>query len=144
MATRNSSNEIIKGMGFHHIALKASDYEKAYRFYTEGLGLKLYSAWGEGDGRIAMLDLGDGGILELFAGGTDEAPINPCYIHFALGVDDVDAAYETAIRAGAIPKSAPKVVPLDSAPVKLTLNCGFVYGPCGEELEFFKIVSAEN
>ena len=61
------ANEIIKGMGFHHVALKAADYESAYKFYTEGLGMKLYATWGEGDGRAAMLDLGDGGILELFA-----------------------------------------------------------------------------
>ena len=51
--------------------------------------------------------------------------------------------YEAALKAGAKPKTAPKVVPLNSAPVKLTLNCGFVYGPSGEELEFFRIVAAE-
>lgn len=137
------ANEIIKGMGFHHIALWAADFEKAYRFYTEGLGLKPYTAWGEGNGRVAMLDLGDGGILELFAGGEKAPATCPRYIHFAMKVDDVDAAFETALKAGAKVKSEPKVVPLDSKPVKLTLNCAFVYGPGGEELEFFKIVSAE-
>ena len=135
------ANEIIKGMGFDHVALKAVNFEESLKFFTEGLGMKFYTQWGEGDGRIAMLDLGDGGILELFAGGA-EGP-NTNYIHFAMKVDDVDAAYATAIAAGAKPKSAPKVVPLQSAPVKLTLNCGFVYGPSGEELEFFRIVEAE-
>ena len=130
------ANEIIKGMGFHHVALKATNFEESFKFFTEGLGMKFYTQWGEGDGRIAMLDLGDGGILELFAGGA-EGP-NTNYIHFAMKVDDVDAAYATAIAAGAKPKSAPKVVPLQSAPVKLTLNCAFVYGPSGEELEFFR------
>jgi len=134
------ANEIIKGMGFHHIALKAVDFEASLKFY-EALGMKFYTQWGEGDGRIAMLDLGDGGILELFAGGAEGANTN--YIHFAMKVDDVDAAYETALKAGAKPKSAPVVVPVDSAPVKVTLNCAFVYGPDGEELEFFKILSAE-
>lgn len=134
------ANEIIKGMGFHHVALKAVDFDASKKFY-EALGMKFYTQWGEGDGRIAMFDLGDGGILELFAGGA-EGP-NTNYIHFAMKVDDVDAAYETALKAGAKPKSLPKVVPLDSAPVKLTLNCGFVYGPSGEELEFFRIVEAK-
>ena len=134
------ANEIIKGMGFHHIALKAVDFEASLKFY-EALGMKFYTQWGEGDGRIAMLDLGDGGILELFAGGAEGANTN--YIHFAMKVDDVDAAYAAAIAAGAKPKSEPKVVPLNSAPVKLTLNCGFVYGPSGEELEFFRIVEAK-
>jgi len=134
------ANEIIKGMGFHHIALKAVDFEASLKFY-EALGMKFYTQWGEGDGRIAMLDLGDGGILELFAGGAEGANTN--YIHFAMKVDDVDAAYAAAIAAGAKPKSEPKVVPLNSSPVKLTLNCGFVYGPSGEELEFFRIVEAK-
>lgn len=134
------ANEMIKGMGFHHIALKAENFEESLKFYTEGLGMKFYTQWGEGDKRIAMLDLGDGGILELFAGGESTVTGNDGYIHFAMKVDDVDAAYETALKAGAKPKSAPKVVPLASAPVKLTLNCGFVYGPSGEELEFFRIV----
>lgn len=135
------ANEIIKGMGFHHIALRATDFEASLKFY-QALGMKFYTQWGEGDGRIAMLDLGDGGILELFAGAP--ADMKPGqYIHFAMKVDDVDAAYETALKIGAKPKSAPKVVPLASAPVKLTLNCGFVYGPDGEELEFFRILEAK-
>ena len=121
------ANEIVAGMGFHHVALKAHNFEESFKFFTEGLGMKFFTMWGEGDGRIAMLDMGDGSILELFAGGPEE-------------VGDVDAAYNTAIAAGAKPKTAPKVVPLDSHPVKLTLNCAFVYGPSGEELEFFKIL----
>ena len=136
------ANDIIKGMGFHHVALKTADLDASIAFY-EKLGMKFYTSWGEGDGRIAMMDFGDGGILELFAGGNGDEQANPRYIHFALKVDDVDAAYATALEAGAKPKSAPKVVPLDSKPVKLTLNCGFVYGPDGEEVEFFRILKAE-
>lgn len=136
------ANDIIKGMGFHHVALKTADLDASIAFY-EKLGMKFYTSWGEGDGRIAMMDFGDGGILELFAGGNGDEQANPRYIHFALKVDDVDAAYATALEAGAKPKSAPKVVPLDSKPAKLTLNCGFVYGPDGEEVEFFRILSAE-
>ncbi|MBR5252300.1 MAG: VOC family protein [Clostridia bacterium] len=134
------SNEIIKGMGFHHIAVKAKNYEESMKFYTEGLGMKFMTQWGEGDERIAMLDMGNGDIVELFAGGNDKESIDPKYIHFAMKVDDVDAAYEAALKAGAKPKTAPLVAPLDSAPIKLTLNCAFVYGPAGEELEFFKIL----
>ena len=135
-------NTIIPGMGFHHVALRCSDLDASIAFY-EKLGMKFYTAWGEGDGRIAMLDFGDGDILELFAGGNTNPTADAKYIHFALKVDDVDAAYRTALEAGAKPKSEPKVVPLASAPVKLTLNCGFVYGPDGEEVEFFRILKAE-
>ena len=136
------ANEIIKGMGFHHAALKVADLEASIAFY-EKLGMRFYTSWGEGDGKIAMMDFGDGGILELFAGGNADSSTNAKYIHLALRVDDVDAAYAKALEAGAKPKSAPKVVPLDSKPVKLTLNCGFVYGPSGEEVEFFRVLAAE-
>ncbi len=136
------ANEIIKGMGFHHSALKVRDLDEAIAFY-EKLGMKFYTSWGEGNGRIAMMDFGDGGILELFAGGNDNETVDAKYIHLALRVDDVDEAYGIALKAGAKPKSAPRVVPLDSKPVKLTLNCGFVFGPSGEEVEFFRVVSAE-
>lgn len=137
------ANEIIKGMGFHHIALKAADFDASFKFYTEGLGMKFYTSWGEGSSKIAMLDIGDGGILELFAGGNNYESTDAGYIHLAMKVDDVDAAYARAIEFGAREKSKPKVVPLDSKPVKLTLNCGFVYGPSGEEIEFFRVVNAE-
>ena len=123
------ANEIVSGMGFHHVALKAHNFDASLKFFTEGLGMKFFTMWGEGDGSI----------LELFAGGPEEAGEGR-YIHYAMKVDDVDAAYNTAMAAGAKPKTAPKVVPLDSHPVKLTLNCAFVYGPSGEELEFFKIL----
>ena len=136
------ANEIIKGMGFHHVALKTADLDESIAFY-EKLGMKLYTSWGEGNGRAAMLDFGDGGILELFAGGNANETVDAKYIHFALKVDDVDAAYKKALEIGAKPKSEPKVVPLDSKPLKVTLNCGFVYGPSGEEVEFFKILAAE-
>lgn len=133
-----SKNKVISGMGFAHIALKASDFEKSLHFY-EALGMTPCLSWGEGDGRITMLELGDGGILELFAGGSKEEECGK-FIHFAMSVDDVNDAYIAALAAGARPKTEPKVVALDSQPVQKTLNVAFVYGPDGEELEFFRFV----
>ena len=43
------ANEKIKGMGFHHVAVKAKDFEESMKFYTEGLGMKFMTQWGEGD-----------------------------------------------------------------------------------------------
>ena len=133
------SNKIISGLGFHHIALKAADFEKSYKFYTDGLGMTPVTTWGEGASRIQMLDIGNGTILEVFAGGSDDADAGR-WLHLALCCDDVDAAFKTALGAGARVKSEPRTVPLDSKPAPMTLRCAFVYGPSGEELEFFKIL----
>ncbi len=131
-------NTKIPGLGVAHLALVAKDFEKSYKFYTEGLGMTPYLAWGEGEKHIQMLKFGGGsGILELFACGNDE-PNNGKYTHFAYAVEDVDAAYATAIAAGAKSKIAPKSVALDSEPEKVTIRIAFVYGPDEEELEFFK------
>jgi Lactoylglutathione lyase and related lyases len=134
------ANDKIKGMGFHHIGLKVADFEKSLDFYENGLGMKKFAAWGEGNGRIQMLDLGDGGILELFAGGGDHLATNGKWVHFAMKVDDVASAYATALAAGATTIMEPKVVTVDSTAGKLNLNVAFVRGFDGEELEFFKFV----
>ena len=135
-------NTKIPGMAIAHIALKASDFEKSVKFYTD-LGMEPYLSWGEGEKRVQMLKFGGGaGILELFAGGiksdiTNEANAGK-YIHFAYAVEDVEAAYNTALDAGALSKVAPKIAYPDTKPEKVALNVAFVYGPDGEELEFFK------
>jgi len=134
-------NKIIPNMGIAHLALKASDFEKSLEFY-KALGMEPYIGWGEGEKRIQMLKFGKNGILELFAGGkkieNDPGEYAGKYIHFAYEVEDVKAAFDAAIAAGAKPKVLPKVVPLESHPEKVSINIAFVYGPDGEELEFFK------
>lgn len=134
-------NKKIKGLGFHHIALKVKDFKKSYKFYSDGLGMTPIVAWGEGDGEIQMFDFGDGGILELFAGGSDDLSENGKWLHFALRVEDVDAAYSAAIAAGAKELIQPKDVMINSRPYKMTVRIAFVTGFDGEQLEFFKVLS---
>jgi len=126
-------------LGFHHIALKCSDIEKSLTMY-KALGLREVLRWGEGEKRIVMLELSDGGRIELFANGSDEFSPMGKWVHFALRADDVDAAYEAALAAGFRSKSAPRVLPLESQPYKTSINIAFVYGPDGEEVEFFREV----
>ena len=133
------ANEIIQGMGFHHIGLKADDFQKSVAFY-QALGLKEVVGWGEGEKEILMLDLGDGGRIELFASGGDEFSENGKWIHFAVGVEDVQKAYDTAIAAGAVSHIAPKIMELDSRPYPMAIQVAFVKGPDGEQIEFFKQV----
>ena len=139
------SNDIIKGLGYAHMAIAAKDFDKSLTFY-KALGMKIYTEWGEGDNRIALLDTGDGSLVELFAkptlltdkvAGVEEG--NP-FLHFAFSAQNVDEAYRIALEAGAVSIMPPTEMPLPSHPLRLTLRIAFVRGPSGEELEFFKTV----
>lgn len=131
------ANEIIKGMGFHHMALYASDFDKSLAFYQK-LGMTVYTAWGEGDSRIALLDTGDGSMLELFAKPGVDMPGQGRFQHLALHVENVEAALSTALAAGATLHMPVTVMDLDARPRKITIQIAFVNGPDGEVVEFIK------
>ncbi len=134
------ANEKIKGMGFHHLALRTSDLEKSLEFY-KALGMKEIIRWGEGKMEIVMLDIGDGGRLELFANRGIDYPAEGRWQHLALAVDDVEAAYLFALSIGAKSFIAPKIAPLtDARPAPTAIQIAFVIGPDGEQVEFFKEV----
>lgn len=125
-------------MKFHHVALRSRDLETTLRFYL-ALGMKEIIRWGQGEREIVMLDIGDGGRLEIFAYRGVDYPPEGVWQHFAVEVEDVEAAYKLALSLGAKPNIEPKVMPLDDArPYKTAINVAFVEGPSGELLEFFK------
>jgi len=131
------ANEMIKGMGFHHMSLYVSDFDKSLAFYKK-LGMSVYTAWGEGDSRIALLDTGDGTLLELFAKPGLAMEAEGRWQHLALHVENVQAALDTALAAGAALRSPVQIMDLDSQPRKITIQIAFVYGPDGEVIEFIK------
>lgn len=124
--------------GVHHVALAVNNFEESYKFYTEGLGFTLYAKWGGPEKTIALLDMGNGEYIELFSNGSGKEEQDSRYIHLAFKVDDVEAAYNKAIAAGAKPHILPKTVTVNSAPTNILINCAFVIAPGGEQLEFFK------
>ena len=133
------SNQVIKGLGFHHVALKTQDLAKSVAMY-KALGMCEVARWGEGAREVVMLDIGDGGRIELFANGGDEYAVNGKWQHFAMCVEDVEQAFAVALAAGFLPKTEPKIVPLNAKPQPISLNIAFVIGPDGEQVEFFKQV----
>ena len=134
------ANEKIIGAKFHHVALRTTNLEKSLAFY-KALGMKEIVRWGKDELEIVMLDIGDGGRLELFANRGVDYPAEGRWQHFAIYAEDVEAAYELAISLGAKPLIAPKTVPLDDAcPEPIAIRVAFVEGPDGEQLEFFKQV----
>ena len=125
--------------GFHHVAVKASDFEKSYKFYTELLGLKCRNAWGEGEKRARMLVAEDGSAIELFAGGVKADALTSPYIHIAFAVDDPDYYIEKVRAEGYAIKMEPTDMDIQGTP-GFKARIAFCYGPDGEEVEFFKAV----
>lgn len=126
--------------GFHHIALRVTEFEATLRFYQDGLGFVRVYGWGEGDSRAAMLDTGDGNYLEVFAGGKRAPGAEPpegALLHFALRTSDVDGAYDRALAAGARSQIEPKDVMLAGEP-PVPVRLAFVRGLDGEVIEFFQ------
>ena len=142
MADKQRENPVIGCTGVHHIALHASDFEKSYKFYTDGLGFKEFRRWKSGEGRtIALLELGGGEYIELFSDGKTRTCFEEqsgLYVHLALNVKDSAAAFERATACGARPKKLPTAMELPCEP-PLPVVISFVYGPDGEEIEFYEV-----
>ena len=136
-----STNAVFSGCGFHHIALRARDFEKSLAFYVEKMGFPIAHQWGEGAGRIALLDIGDGNYVELFASAPGQTPNAASdipapwpFFHLALRSTDVDSDIEKVRAFGCPITVEPKSVPVNGK----TIRVGFFLGPDGEVLEFFQ------
>lgn len=144
----NGHNSTIGGGGFHHVALRANNFEATLKFYCEGLGFTKKYGWGEDlresgqkDSRAAMLDTGDGNYLEVFAGGErPEGVLLPeeIFIHIAFRSNDVPVAMKRALEHGAtLYMETKSVIPNNADEPKQTFTIGFVRGLDGELIEFF-------
>ena|SRR5215204_678732 len=136
-----NTNSTIGGGGFHHVAIRAGDFDASVRFYTEALGFVEKIRWGEGDKRAVMLDTGDGNYLEIFSGRRSSLPPDasePPILHFAIRTHNTDAAITRARAAGAEVTIEPKDVVIDSTPGPTPVRLAFCKGPDGEVIEFFQ------
>jgi len=132
----NGTNTVLGGGGFHHVAIRVVDFEAAERFY-KALGFEPVREWGGAPKRAAMLDGGDGTVIEIFEGGSPDTPSEGRIIHFALRAADCDAAHAMALKAGAVETMAPKDVDIPSRPGPFAVRISFVKAPGGEIIEFF-------
>lgn len=140
------SNSVLGGGGFHHVAIKVSDFERTVKMYTEGLGFKEKIRWGsvtpEGDKRGIMLDTGDGNYLEVFGGGKVRPAATDMWadgvmIHFAIRTTKIEEAMQRAEAAGFKVTVAPKGVTIPSVP-PTPIRIAFCHGPDGEVVELFQ------
>ncbi|MHB9025273.1 MAG: VOC family protein [Armatimonadota bacterium] len=124
--------------GFHHIAIRARDFDASVAFYTQGVGLTPMISWGEGDGRAIMLAAENGNAVEIFAGGTDTPKPEGAWLHLAFTCDDCDAALAGAVAAGATVTMEPTDLTIPSQPAPTPVRIAFCTGPDGEVVEFFQ------
>ena len=136
--------------GFHHVAIRAVDFDATVRFYTEGLGCTEhfgFSVPGRID-RAMFLDTGDGRYIEVFGSGStvqaegrrrrpDEEPTEGALLHFCLRVADVEASYARALAAGGVSRIPPRTAALGGDP-PTEVRIAFITGPTGEVIEFMK------
>jgi glyoxylase I family protein len=134
--------------GFHHVAVRAVDFDATVTFYTEGLGCTVhyeFSVPGRID-RAAFLDAGDGRYIEVFGTGSTvqaegrrrqpgEEPTEGALLHFCLRVADVDASCARALAAGGVTRVAPRTAALGGEP-PAEVRIAFISGPNGEVIEF--------
>ena len=138
------------GNCFHHVAIRAVDFDATVKFYTEGLGFKLHFPFAV-PGRIdraAFLDAGDGRFVEVFGENSivqsegrrraaGEERTEGALLHFCLRAADTDASYARALAAGATSRIEPVTRCLSEDPL-VEVRIAFVVGPNGEVIEFLQ------
>jgi len=124
--------------GFHHTAIRSTNFDAVQAFYTEALGLKLKITWGEAPKRGMMLDAGDGNYVEVFERTESASELETALMHFALRTDDVTAMTEKARAAGAEITMEPKEIVIDSSAGPIPVKISFFKGPAGEVVELFE------
>ncbi len=133
-----NTNTKIAGCGFHHIAIRTNEWDKSIRFYCDGLGFAKKVGWGEAPKRAVMLDTGDGNYLEIFERDEESTLTGePNLLHLCLRTDDCEAAFRTALAAGAEIRTEP-LVPGAFTNMGIEAKIAFVFGPDGEIIEFFE------
>lgn len=135
-------NPVLGGGGFHHVCLKARDWERTVAFYRDVLGCTEKITWNlRATGKRAiMLDTGDGNYIEIFED-PDYAPAPQGSVaHFAFRTTQLDAVAARVRAAGARVTLEPQDVAIattngaGTVPVRLF----FCEGPAGEIIEFFQ------
>ena len=132
---RKKSNQV----GFHHIAIRARDFDKSLGFYTGVLGFAAKIAWGDKPSRAVMLDTGNGNYLEVFER-PDQAPATQegSILHLALRTASCDALLGRVRAAGCTVTMEPTDIDIPSTPGPTPVRIAFFTGPDGEVVELFQ------
>ncbi len=134
-----SGNQVIAGLGTHHIAIQTVDYEASVRFYTEVMGMTEVVGFVSEGRRAVILDIGDGSHMELFEPIPGTQPSNDAtgnvVFHFALQTSDIETALERVRAAGMEITVELKTVQMGA----LNISLAFFKGPSGEVVEYIQV-----
>lgn len=134
-----TKNQVMAGLGSHHIAIQTTDYEASLAFYTEVMGMTEVVGFETGGRRALILDIGDGSHMELFEPIPGTQPSNDAtgdiVFHFALQTTDIESALERVRAAGM--EITVELTTVQMGPLNITL--AFFKGPSGEVVEFIQV-----
>lgn len=130
-------------MRFLHVMLRVRNLEKALAFYKGALGMHEIRRKDYPDGKFTLCFLGYGPekeqtVVELTHNWEkDDYENGTAYGHLAIGVDDLEGAYENALKHGGTAKVAPKVFGSGT-------RLAFVKDPDGYDVEFIDLASKKD
>ena len=133
-----TSASMAKIIGFHHVAIHSSDFDRSILFYKSVLGLEEKIAWGEPPNRAIMLHAGDSRFVEIFEKPEPALEGAGTLLHFALRTDDCPAMLERVREAGMTITMEPKRVTIASTIGEVPVHIAFFKGPDGEIIELFE------
>lgn len=131
-----TKNPVTAGCGFHHISIITPDFAESLRLYRDVLGMAVRLQLDSGGRPFALLDMGDGGYVEVAGLRADQSlpPAGGTLLHFALAVSDAHAATQAVRQAGFPITVEPKDIRLGD----LSATIAFFTGPSGESVELFE------
>ena len=136
-------NPILGDGGFHHVCVKARDWDKTIEFYTDVLGFTEKIAWNSAPERAALLDTGAGNYIEILEDMAHTPEANGSIAHFALRTNNLDEVATHVRESGTKITVEPKDVTLSTTnnAGALVIRLFFCEGPNGEVIEFFQNVA---
>lgn len=137
-----NKNKAIAGLGTHHIAIRARNWEESIKFYTEVMGMETAVEMSSPERRAVLLDIGDGSHIELFeaTANSPKSPDDPDHdpvMHFAFSITDIESALERVRQAGMEITSELRTTDIGH----LNITIAFFKGPNQEIIELFQVNS---
>jgi lactoylglutathione lyase len=128
----------MKFCGYHHIGLIVDDADRSLEFYKKLGAVETFNfPFGNEGMYIYLVDFGGGAVVEIIPRGNGGDEAHARFAHIAVATDDARAAYDLAMKAGAVSRTEPADVSLGT----LKACIAFVLGPDNEVIEFFEVKS---